>query len=283
MITPPDVVPMNNARHFVEGAKWKAAAASKPEVDEFISEPKNGNCSPPKEDVQMAEKGDEVLKENANENNNNGNAVEEEMMDDENGVAEDEDEEEEEEEDEDGEEDDGESDDVNSKTEAVDEKNETSSSSSSTQQQQLSFPPSFLYSAAAAAAAASPILSHMYSMQQHYMRNPLLPQEQQQAGASACNDPLVAPFLASEGSDKRKRNRTFIDPVSEVPRLEEWFLHNTHPSQTLIARYTDELNLLPYRQKFPKLEQKNIQFWFKNRRAKCKRMNASSSSSSSCI
>ena len=28
-----------------------------------------------------------------------------------------------------------------------------------------------------------------------------------------------------------------------------------------------------YRQKFPQLEQKNIQFWFKNRRAKCKRMN----------
>lgn len=70
-----------------------------------------------------------------------------------------------------------------------------------------------------------------------------------------------------------KRNRTFIDPVSEVPRLEEWFMLNTHPSHALIARYTDELNALPYRQKFPKLEQKNIQFWFKNRRAKCKRMN----------
>ena len=27
------------------------------------------------------------------------------------------------------------------------------------------------------------------------------------------------------------------------------------------------------RKKFPKLEQKNIQFWFKNRRAKCKRIN----------
>ena len=74
--------------------------------------------------------------------------------------------------------------------------------------------------------------------------------------------------------EKRKRNRTFIDPVSEVPRLEEWFLRNTHPSHALIARYTEELNGLPYRQKFPRLEQKNIQFWFKNRRAKCKRMNA---------
>ena len=27
------------------------------------------------------------------------------------------------------------------------------------------------------------------------------------------------------------------------------------------------------RHKFPKLEEKNIQFWFKNRRAKCKRLN----------
>ena len=74
-------------------------------------------------------------------------------------------------------------------------------------------------------------------------------------------------------AEKRKRNRTFIDPVSEVPRLEDWFLQNTHPSHAMIARYTDELNLLPYRQKFPKLEQKNVQFWFKNRRAKCKRLN----------
>ena len=24
--------------------------------------------------------------------------------------------------------------------------------------------------------------------------------------------------------EKRKRNRTFIDPVTEVPRLEEWFV-----------------------------------------------------------
>ncbi|QQP35949.1 Putative LOC100122637, partial [Caligus rogercresseyi] len=54
----------------------------------------------------------------------------------------------------------------------------------------------------------------------------------------------------------------------------EWFLHNTHPSHSMIARYTDELNRLPYRQKFPALEQTNIQFWFKNRRAKCKRMNS---------
>ncbi len=46
-------------------------------------------------------------------------------------------------------------------------------------------------------------------------------------------------------------------------------------------RYTEELNRLPYRQKFPRLEQKNIQFWFKNRRAKCKRMNVVTAASNS--
>lgn len=29
------------------------------------------------------------------------------------------------------------------------------------------------------------------------------------------------------------------------------------------------------RQKFPRLESKNVQFWFKNRRAKCKRLKMS--------
>lgn len=75
--------------------------------------------------------------------------------------------------------------------------------------------------------------------------------------------------------DKRKRNRTFIDPVSEVPCLEKWFLMNTHPSHGLIMQYTEDLNSMAYRQKFPKLEPKNVQFWFKNRRAKCKRLKSS--------
>ena len=66
--------------------------------------------------------------------------------------------------------------------------------------------------------------------------------------------PSQTPFSIGGGGvildpEKRKRNRTFIDPVSEVPRLEEWFILNTHPSHALIARYTDELNRLPYRQK----------------------------------
>ncbi|KAJ8984526.1 hypothetical protein NQ317_010997 [Molorchus minor] len=75
--------------------------------------------------------------------------------------------------------------------------------------------------------------------------------------------------------ERRKRNRTFIDPVTEVPRLEQWFLLNTHPSHNLILKYTEELNCMAYRQKFPRLEPKNVQFWFKNRRAKCKRLKMS--------
>ncbi|VVC45465.1 Hypothetical protein CINCED_3A023372 [Cinara cedri] len=81
--------------------------------------------------------------------------------------------------------------------------------------------------------------------------------------------------LSALAEERRKRNRTFIDPVSEVPRLEQWFELNTHPSHSLIAKYTDELNRMPYRQKFPRLESKNVQFWFKNRRAKCKRLKMS--------
>lgn len=81
--------------------------------------------------------------------------------------------------------------------------------------------------------------------------------------------------LAGASDERRKRNRTFIDPVSEVPVLEQWFSINTHPSHNLILKYTEELNRMPYRQKFPRLEAKNVQFWFKNRRAKCKRLKMS--------
>lgn len=81
---------------------------------------------------------------------------------------------------------------------------------------------------------------------------------------------------AAAGDERRnKRNRTFIDPVSEVPRLEKWYKENSHPTQTQILGYTESLNTLPYRSKFPKLEHKNVQFWFKNRRAKEKRLKTS--------
>lgn len=80
-------------------------------------------------------------------------------------------------------------------------------------------------------------------------------------------------------NSSRKRNRTFIDPVSEVPKLEKWFNEvTTHPHHAQIEEFTAELNSMEYRQKFPKLEPRNVQFWFKNRRAKYKRIEKSAAS-----
>lgn len=59
----------------------------------------------------------------------------------------------------------------------------------------------------------------------------------------------MSPYLPPRGpagcstsmlDERRKRNRTFIDPVTEVPRLEAWFTHNTHPSHAVsccVRRY----------------------------------------------
>lgn len=69
----------------------------------------------------------------------------------------------------------------------------------------------------------------------------------------------------------KKRSRVFIDPLTEIPKMEKWFIEDTHPSSYMIEKYTDELNRSPYRQRFPKLEPKNVQLWFKNHRAKVKR------------
>ena len=74
-------------------------------------------------------------------------------------------------------------------------------------------------------------------------------------------------------SDARKRRtRVFIDPLTEIPVLEKWFTEDTHPSAYMIEKYAETLNAAMYRQKFPKLEPKNIQLWFKNHRAKVKRL-----------
>ncbi|KAK0095419.1 hypothetical protein PV326_008426 [Microctonus aethiopoides] len=102
----------------------------------------------------------------------------------------------------------------------------------------------------------SPMFGHGIMYMSHYLPT--------RSGPAGCPASIL--------DERRKRNRTFIDPVTEVPRLETWFTHNTHPSHALILKYTEELNRMPYRQKFPRLEPKNVQFWFKNRRAKCKRL-----------
>ncbi|CAG9816726.1 unnamed protein product, partial [Phaedon cochleariae] len=110
------------------------------------------------------------------------------------------------------------------------------------------------------------MFSHSIMYMSHYM--PGL--------AQASSPPSSSLGLSGLSADeRRKRNRTFIDPVTEVPRLEQWFSLNTHPSHNLILKYTEELNCMAYRQKFPRLEPKNVQFWFKNRRAKCKRLKMS--------
>ena len=77
--------------------------------------------------------------------------------------------------------------------------------------------------------------------------------------------------LSSSGDDRKKRSRVFIDPLTEIPKLEKWFIEDTHPSSYMIEKYTEELNRSTYRQRFPRLEPKNVQLWFKNHRAKVKR------------
>ena len=72
--------------------------------------------------------------------------------------------------------------------------------------------------------------------------------------------------------NRSRRNRIFIDPTSEVPKLEQWFAIETHPDHLLIERICSELNEGEYRTKFPKLESKHIRLWFKNHRAKVKRI-----------
>ena len=127
---------------------------------------------------------------------------------------------------------------------------------------------SLLHQSGSAAAAAAAAAAHHLHHHHHGSSN-----NNHRSGGL---DPLsLTAAGGSNSDDRRKRNRTFIDPVTEVPRLEHWFSLNTHPSHSLVLRYTEELNRQPYRLKFPKLEPKNVQFWFKNRRAKCKRLKLS--------
>jgi homeobox domain-containing protein len=77
--------------------------------------------------------------------------------------------------------------------------------------------------------------------------------------------------LSNSSEDRKKRSRVFIDPLTEIPKLEKWFMEDTHPSSYMIEKYTEDLNRSEYRQRFPRLEPKNVQLWFKNHRAKVKR------------
>ncbi|UJR36876.1 hypothetical protein I4U23_029589 [Adineta vaga] len=83
---------------------------------------------------------------------------------------------------------------------------------------------------------------------------------------------MNATKLTTFDYNRSRRNRIFIDPTSEVPKLEQWFAIETHPDHLLIERICSELNEGEYRTKFPKLESKHIRLWFKNHRAKVKRI-----------
>jgi hypothetical protein len=86
------------------------------------------------------------------------------------------------------------------------------------------------------------------------------------------NSTKISNITTSFDYNRSRRNRIFIDPTSEVPKLEQWFAIETHPDHILIERICSELNEGEYRTKFPKLESKHIRLWFKNHRAKVKRI-----------
>lgn len=94
------------------------------------------------------------------------------------------------------------------------------------------------------------MFSHSIMYMSHY-----IPQISQSVGPASLLPNTSPNALGQSGvcglnlssDERRKRNRTFIDPVTEVPKLEQWFAMNTHPSHNLILKYTEDLNRMPYR------------------------------------
>ncbi|GMT32530.1 hypothetical protein PFISCL1PPCAC_23827, partial [Pristionchus fissidentatus] len=68
------------------------------------------------------------------------------------------------------------------------------------------------------------------------------------------------------------RSRLMFDPLTELPVLEKWFEENPHPTWIQIEEYTRMLNSREYRENYPPISTHNVKIWFKNRRAKCKRL-----------
>lgn len=94
-----------------------------------------------------------------------------------------------------------------------------------------------------------PMTNSMFSQSIMYMSHYI---PQMHGGAPPHGNALGGPpglnlSNSFSNDERRKRNRTFIDPVTEVPKLEQWFSMNTHPSHNLILKYTEDLNRMPYR------------------------------------
>lgn len=97
----------------------------------------------------------------------------------------------------------------------------------------------------------SSMFPHSFMYMSQYMPGGLGSQAAHLAqGLPGSSGGLGGPNMGMTGlsnEERRKRNRTFIDPVSEVPKLERWFETNTHPSHNQIQKYTEELNKNAYR------------------------------------
>ncbi|XP_021365208.1 mucin-12-like [Mizuhopecten yessoensis] len=122
-----------------------------------------------------------------------------------------------------------------------------------------------------------PLAMHYFPMNTHFMAQQSAAARLQHHQHQQQQQSQHPHHKASPGNAHRKRRtRVFIDPMTEIPKLEKWFTEDTHPSSYMIDKYCEDLNRSDYRQKFPKLEPKNVQLWFKNHRAKVKRMRVTS-------
>uniref|UniRef100_A0AC35UG31 Homeobox domain-containing protein n=1 Tax=Rhabditophanes sp. KR3021 TaxID=114890 RepID=A0AC35UG31_9BILA len=104
------------------------------------------------------------------------------------------------------------------------------------------------------------------------LKNAELVQAFTTATASSLSNQSNHPNNNNNPNSAAARSRLMFDPLSELPILENWFEDNPHPGWLQIEKFTDKLNSLNYRKNYPPISTHNVKIWFKNRRAKCKRM-----------